>query len=184
MKNFSAIRDLAVLLPLAALLLAGCSKQEEVEELVPEVSFSFDYPALPLSMDSAVVAGPGLELELDSNALGQAVAANHYVPSQLTKLALTKMRLHFAMPANSFYNPVKSVKVFMQANETSAVQVAKLNPVPDGAQTLLLDLNDVDVLQLVRSNQARLILRVGFDGPMPETTGHVMALGARATVRL
>lgn len=184
MKTHSSVRNLAILLPLAALLWSGCSKEQILEEVAPAVPFTFNYPAIPLTLDSAVVAGPGLVLALDSTVLGDAVAANNYVPGQLAGLVLNKARLHFATPVNSFYNSFKSVTVFMQASETYAVQVAKLDPVPNGAQTLVLGLDDVDVLQLVRSNQARLILRIQFDGPVPSGTTHMLALGATATVAL
>lgn len=184
MKKHVFSPGLALALPMAVLLWTGCSKEQEIEELLPATTFTFDYPALPITIDSATVAGPGLVFALDSTTLAQAAQAHQYVPGQITALELTKARLHFASPANSFYNSIASVKLFLQADETSVVQVASLNPVPNGAQTLLLKLSPVDVLQLMRSSQARMILRMEFDGPMPTTTGHVVALGARATVDL
>ncbi|HMN05701.1 MAG TPA: hypothetical protein PKD45_08240 [Flavobacteriales bacterium] len=184
MKYLKHARRAALFLPLSALLWAGCAKEAEKEELIPEVAFQFDYPAMPVTLDSATVAGPGVVLALDSTTLDGAVAANHYLPSQLHELKLTKARLYFTSPVNSFYNSLKSVTVFMQESDVAAVQVAKLDPVPNGAQTLLLNLGDVDVLQMVRSNHARLILRMEFDGPMAAATGHVLSISARAKVQL
>lgn len=184
MRPSFTLRNAALLLPLAALLGAGCSKQADMEEIIPEAAFTFEYPAMPVTLDSAAVVGPGLTLPLDSTVLAHAAAAGHYSPGQLQELKLSKVRLYFASPVNSFYNSVKSVAVFMQENDMAVVPVAKLDPVPDGAQTLLLELDDVDVLHLVRGNHARLLLMMRFDGPIPPVTHHVLAVGARAKVRL
>lgn len=185
MKTHSPVRNTVILLSMAALAWTGCSKEQVLDEIAPPaVPFSFTYPAIPVALDSAVVAGPGLTLELDSTVLGSAAQANGYLPGQITGLVLNKARLHFATPVNSFYNSFKSVTVFIQASETYAVQVAKLDPVPNGAQTLLLGLDDVDVLDLVRSNHAKLILRVEFDGPIAQGTTHMLSIGAKATVEL
>ncbi len=58
MRAVSRSSIIALVLPALSLAWTGCSKTEEKEELVPEVSFSFDLPALPVSIDSAEVAGP------------------------------------------------------------------------------------------------------------------------------
>ncbi|MCO5274730.1 MAG: hypothetical protein M9900_07395 [Flavobacteriales bacterium] len=185
MRAVSRSSIIALVLPALSLAWTGCSKTEEKEELVPEVSFSFDLPALPVSIDSAEVAGPfGMMLELDSAALADALAANNYVPSQLTGMTFTKARLYGSTPVNGVFNHVASVKVQLGVDVSPPVTVASLAPVPNGSQTLLLGLSGVDVLQLVRSGQARIVLRMAFDGPVPPQSTHLLVLGARANVGL
>lgn len=170
---------------MAALLGMGCgNKEAEKEELVPEVAFSFDYPAMAISVDSAQVAGPGISVTLDSTLLAQAAQAHHYAPGQLAGFAFTKARLHFSSPMNSHYDALQSIEVYAMRGDFVAVQVAKLDPVPEGAQTLLLKLNGTDVLDIVRNGQSRLMLKMRFDGPVPPVTGHVLVLGAQVKVHL
>ncbi len=185
MQKHYSLRDIALLLPMAALLGMGCgNKEAEKEELVPEVAFTFDYPAMVISVDSAQVAGPGMYVELDSALLAQAAQANHYAPSQLSGFTFTKARLHFSSPMNSRYDALRSVELYAMRGDFVAVQVAKLDPVPVGAQTLLLKLSGTDVLDIVRSGQARLMMKMRFDGPVPPVTGHVLVLGAQVKVHL
>lgn len=185
MKQNNYVRGFAVLLPMVALVWAGCSKQAEKEDIVPEASFSFEYPAMPLTLDSASVAGPGgVALELDSNALAQALQANQYAPGQLREFSFTKARLFFSTPVNSSYNSVKSVAVKLAVGDAAPVTIAKLPSVPAGAQTLLLNLTGADVLQLVKSKHARIVFTMDFDGPMPPVSTHMLVLGARVKVSL
>jgi hypothetical protein len=173
-----------MVLPLVALLMGGCTKEEK-EELIPEASFSMDYPAIPFSIDSAAVAGPnGVSVELDASVLAQALQAQSYTVSQLKEFRFTKARLYFTSPLNSYYNSVQSVTIGIGVDQSVPVTVAKLNPVPDGAQTLLLQLPDVNVLDLVRSSNVRIIAKMQFDGPVPQITSHTLVLGALVTVTL
>ena len=79
MNTLLNIRNVALILPLAALLAAGCSKEKEaLEEIAPEVRFSMDFPALPITVDSTAVAGPfGVSVALDPAILAQALQALH-----------------------------------------------------------------------------------------------------------
>lgn len=179
------LRGLAIALPLSALVWGGCSKQAEKEDIVPEASFSMEYPALPVTVDSATVAGPaGALLELDNNILAQALQAKQYTPGQLTEFEFTKARLYFSTPVNSSYNSVKSVAVKLAVGDAAPVTIAKLPEVPNGAQTLLLDLTGADVLQAVKSGHARIVFTMEFDGPMPPVSTHMLVLGARVKVAL
>ena len=179
------IRALAVALPLSALVWAGCSKQAEKEDIVPEASFPVEYPALPVILDSATVAGPsGAVLELDNNVLAQALQAKQYTPGQLTEFTFTKARLYFSTPVNSSYNSVKSVAVKLAVGDAAPVTIAKLPAVPNGAQTLLLNLTGADVLQVVKSGHARIVFTMEFDGPMPPVSTHMLVLEARVKVSL
>ena len=171
------------ILPLALLAWAGCSKEEE-EEVLPEVSFSFDLPALAIAVDSAQVAAPsGVVFGFEgSAALGQALTANGFGTGQLVGVGLNKARLYFSDPVGSYYNALQSVTVRMAVGDGQPVTVASLDSVPNGAQALVLGLMDVDVAAMLRSNDARLVVRMEFDGPVPPVTGHSLVLGAQAVV--
>ncbi len=182
MKTIACLRRIALLLPASALLLAGCSKAVEEEEILPEVAFSFDFPALPITLDSATVAGPGLVLELDSNALAQAMAAQGYLPGQLMGVSINKATLYWSGPVGGTYNSVQSVALLLGAGDAAPVTVASMDPVPVGAQTLLLPLAGAEVLQLLQGDHPRISFRMQFDGPMPQS-GHLLVLGARVGVK-
>lgn len=176
-------RQIVLLLPLAALLLPGCTK-EEVEEPLPSLSFAFEYPAMPLTVDSALMAEQGgLVLDLGAGAYQQALSAQGYLPSQVQELTFHKARLFFASPVNSYYDAVKSVHVQIRKGDGQPHTIARLDPVPDGAQTLLLKLTGAEVLRLATAD-AQLIFSMQFDGPIPQQTQHVLVLGAKVTVAL
>ena len=170
---------------MVALFIGGCKKEEQAEIIVPKTSFSVDFPAMPLSIDSSAVAGTfGVSMALDASVLAQALQAQSYSVGQLTEFKFTKARLYFTSPLNSYYNSVQSVTIQIGVDESVPVTVAKLNPVPDGAQTLLLQLPDVNVLDLVQSSNVQIIAKMQFDGPIPQVTSHTLVLGALATVSL
>src|SRR5690606_20367603 len=151
----------------------------------PEVRFSMDFPALPITVDSTAVAGPfGVSVALDPAILAQALQAQNYSVGQLTAFKFTKARLYFTSPLNSYYNNVQSVTVQVGVDQSLPVTVAVLDPVPDGAQTLLLQLPDVNVLDLVTGSNVQVIVTMQFDGPSPAVPGHSLVLGAEATVGL
>ena len=178
-------RNTALVLPLVALLMAGCSKEEQQDVIIPQTSFSMDYPAIPFSIDSSDAASPmGVSMELDPSILAQALQAQSYSIGQLKELKFTKARLYFTSPLNSFYNSVQSVTIQIGVDQSLPVTVADLNPVPNGAQTLLLQMPDVNVLDLIQSNNVRIIAKMQFDGPIPPVTGHSLVLSAQATVTL
>ena len=181
MSMFPGSRLLAFLLPVSAFLWVGCNKALEEEELLPEVAFSFDFPALPVTIDSATVAGPGLVLELDSNALAQAMAAQGYLPGQLMGVSINKASLYWSAPAGGSYDPVRSAALQLGAGDAAPVTVASMDPVPVGAQTLLLPLAGAEVLHLLRGNHPRISFRMQFDGAMPQSD-HLLVLGARVAV--
>ena len=178
-------RNIALALPFVALLMAGCAKEEQQEVIIPQASFSVDYPAIPFSIDSSAVASPmGVSMELDPSVLSQALQAQSYSVGQLKELKFTKARLYFTSPLNSYYNSVQSVTIQIGVDQSIPVTVANLNPVPNGAQTLILQMPDVNVLDLVKTSNVRIIAKMQFDGPIPPLTGHSLVLSAKATVTL
>lgn len=175
----------ALFLPLMAALLAGCSKVVEEEELLPEASFSFDFPAIPVTLDSAVVASPsGLALALDSSALAQAMQVQGYLPGQLLGISLDKATLYVSSPVNGNYDGVQTITLKLGAGESAPVTVAAMDPVPDGAQTLLLPMLGAEVLSVLQGPQPRVSFRMAFDGPVVPQSSHLLVLGARVKVRI
>lgn len=169
-----------LLLIMSAVVWSGCTKVQEEEELVPELSFSFDLPAMPIILDSAAVASPsGMVLALDSTALAQALEARGYLPGQVLGASINKATLYSSTPVNGTYDAVGSVQLQLAAGDAAPVTVAALDPVPAGAQTLLLDLSGPDVQHVLQGHQPRLCLRMVFDGPLTPQSSHLLVLGAR-----
>lgn len=185
MKSTTHIRNTALLLPIAALMFAGCSKEQQ-EEVIPETTLAMNYPAIPFTIDPGDVVGGQFEINLaiDANVLGQVLAANSYSLTQLTQFKFTKANLFLTSPTTGNYNALHVVTLQVAVDQSPPVTVAQLNPVPNGAQTLLLQLGDVNVLDLIRSNNVHLVAKMQLDGPLPPTSSHSLVLSAKVGVGL
>lgn len=184
MRTVPYIRITAILLPLAALFLGGCTKQQQ-EEVESRAVVDITYPAIPFTIDSATVGGQyELNLAIDPSILAQAMTAHNYTLAQLADFRFTKANLFLTSPVTGNYNALHSVTLQVAVDQSPPVTVANLNPVPNGAQTLLLHLGDVDVLDLMKSSNVHFIFKVQLDGPLPPVSGHSLVLGAKLGVKL
>jgi hypothetical protein len=185
MKTAAFFRNSFLLLPMAALALAGCSKPQE-EEIIPETTLEMNYPAIPFTIDSADVAGGQFEMDLDidANVLGQVLAANQYSLAQLTQFKFTKANLFLTSPVTGNYNAMHAVTLQVAVDQSPPLTVAGMNPVPNGAQTLLLHMGDVNVLDLMKSSNVHFVFKVQLDGPLPAMSSHSLVLGAKVGVGL
>lgn len=185
MKITTTIRNTALLLPIVALMLAGCSKEKQ-EEVIPETMLEMTYPAIPFTIDSSDVIGGQYEMNLtvDANVLSHALAANHYSLAQLTQFKFTKANLFLTGPSTGNYNALHAVTLQVAVDQSPPRTVAGLNPVPNGAQTLLLQMGDVNVLELMKSSTVHFVVKVQLDGPLPAVSSHSLVLGAKVGVGL
>lgn len=185
MKTTTTFRNTALLFPIAALLFAGCSKEKQ-EEIVPETMLEMTYPAIPFTIDSGDVVGGQYEMNLtiDAAVLSQALASNHYSLAQLTQFKFTKANLFLTSPVTGNYNALHAVTLQVAVDQSPPVTVAGLNPVPNGAQTLVLHLSDENVLDLIRSSNVHFVFKVQLDGPLPAASSHSLVLGAKVGLNL
>ena len=184
MRTTSLARTALLSTPLIAILLGGCTKDQQ-EQLKPTADLNMEYPAIPFTVDSGGVAGQiTLTLSFDGNALGQLLADNNYSLAQLKEFRFTKANLHLTSPAGGNYDALGSVSLQLGLGSGQPVTVASLDPVPDGAQTIVMQLGDVNVADIIRDSNVQLIAKVQLDGPMPATSEHTLDLGAKVTVQL
>lgn len=185
MANTASFRNLATLIVCAALMLAGCTK-EQAEELHPVTELTMDYPAIPFTIHGSDATGQyvAMTLDFDAQALGQLLAANHYTLAQVKDFRFTKAQLHLTSPANGNYNAFRSATLQLVMGDNAPGTVASMDPVPDWSHTLLMQLGNVNLADLVRSGNVHLVAKVQLDGPLPEVSGHSLALSAKMTLQL
>lgn len=185
METTTHFRNTALLMPIVALLFAGCSKEQQ-EEIIPETVLEMTYPAIPFTIDSGDVVGGHYEMNLiiDANVLAQALLAHHYALGQLTRFKVTKANLFLTGPATGNYNALQAVTLQVAVDQSPPVTVAGLSPVPNGAQTLILHPGDANVLDLMKSSNVHFVFKVQLDGPLPAVSSHSLVLGAEAGVAL
>lgn len=185
MKTTTIFQNTALLMPIAALVLAGCNKEKQ-EEIIPETMVEMTYPAIPFTIDSGDVVGGQYEMNLtiDATVLSQALAADHYSLAQLTQFKFTKANLFLTSPVTGNYNALHAVTLQVAVDQSPPVTVAGLDPVPNGAQTLLLHPGDVNVLDLMNSSNVHFVFKVQLDGPLPAESSHSLVLGAKVGVEL
>ncbi|HRO41027.1 MAG TPA: hypothetical protein PLY76_13845 [Flavobacteriales bacterium] len=184
MGNIFLARAITLMLPLAVLLSAGCTKEQQ-EELKPTVDLNLEYPAIAFSVDSGGAAGQlSITLSFDGNALGQLLADNNYSLDQLKEFRFTKADLHLTTPAGSNYDMLGSIALQLALANGQPVTVANLDPIPHGTQTIVMHLGDVNVADIIRDSNVQLTAKVQLDGPMPTASEHTLDLGAKVVVQL
>ena len=184
MRTFASLRITAILLPLIALFLGGCTKQQQ-EEVESRTVVDITYPAIPFTIDSGDVSGQyEVNLAVDPAVLAQVMTAHNYSIAQLADFTFTKANLFLTSPVTGNYNALQSVTLQVAVDQSPPVTVASLNPVPSSAQTLILHMGDADVLDLMKSSNVHFIFKVQLDGPLPPVSGHSLVLGAKLGVKL
>lgn len=178
-------RNLAIIVSCSALLLAGCAK-EETEELRPFTELAMDYPAIPFTIQNSDVSGQfiAMTLDFDAQALGQLLAAKSLTLAQVRDFRFTKAQLHLKTPADGSYNAFRSVALELVVDDNGPGTVASMDPVPEWSHTLLMQLGNVNLADLVRSGNVHLVAKVQLDGPLPAVSTHSLALSAKMTVQL
>ncbi len=180
----TTFRSILFVMPLAALFLSACTKEDQ-EKLQPTAELNMLYQSIAFSLDSGGAAGyMEITLSFDGNALGQVLSDNHYTLSQLKEFRFTQANLHLVTPEGGNYDPLGSIALQLALANGTAVTVAQLNPVPDGTGTLALQLGDVNVADIIRDSNVQLTAMVQLDGPMPATSEHTLDLGAKVVVQL
>ncbi len=183
MKTTHLFNKAAILLPVFALMLGGCTKEQQ-EQLKPTAELQMEYAVIPFTVDSGGVAGElQLTLNFDGNALGQLLTDNGYSLSQLKEFRFTKAQLHLTTPATGNYDLLHSISLQLGLGSGQPVTVADLDPVPDGAQTLVMSLGDVNVAEIIRDSNVQLVVKAQLDGPMPAFSEHSLDLGAKVVVQ-
>ncbi len=183
MKTVSLARISILALPLSALFFGGCTKEQQ-EQLKPTVEMNMEYPAIAFSLDSGGAAGAmELTLSFDGNALGQVLADNNYSLSQLKEFRFTKANLHFGSPEGGNYDALGAIAIQLGLANGTPITVAHLEPIPDGAQTLVMQLGDVNVADMLRNSEVRLTAKLQLDGVAPSASEHTLDLGGKIVVQ-
>ena len=185
MKTAQHFRHSVLVGSMALMILSGCTK-EEGEDIIPETTLEMSYPAIPFTVHAGdVVNGQyALNLDINANVLAQVLAAKHYSLAQLTTFKFTKANLFLTSPAAGNYNAVQEVTLQVAVDQSPPVAVAGLDPVPNGAQTLLLQMGDVNVLDLMKSSHVHFVVQLEMDGPLPAVSSHSLVLNAKVGVAL
>jgi hypothetical protein len=183
-RNIFPLASILLALPLLAVLMQGCTKEQE-EPIVPPVEITVDYPAIPFTIHASDVPGQfQLQLNLDPDVLGQALAAHDYTLGQIMDFRFTTAKFHLSAPANGNYNAMESVTVQVASGDGQPVTVANLYPVPEDSHTLILNLAGVNVADLMRGGSTYINAKVQLDGTLPDVSNHQLLLSAKVTMQL
>ncbi len=183
-RNAFHFAPVLLVLPMVALLLQGCTK-EQAEPIVPPVELAVDYPAIPFSIQGNDVPGQfQLQFDLDADVLGQVLTAHDYTLGQVMEFRFTMAKLHLASPANGNYNALGSVTLQAASGDNEPLSVANMYPVPDGSHTLILNLSAPNIADLMRGGNVRIIAKFHLDGTLPDVSNHQLLLSAKVTMQL
>lgn len=183
-RNAFPLVPVLLALPLLAVLLQGCTK-EQAEPIVPPVELAVNYPAIPFSIQANDVPGQfQLQFDLNADVLGQALAAHQYTLAQVMDFRFTTAKLHLSSPADGNYNALESVTLQVASGDSEPISVANLYPVPDGSHTLILNLSAPNLADLMRVGNVRIIAKFHRDGTLPDVSNHQLLLSAKVTMQL
>ncbi len=185
MKTKSIFSITALLVLFAAILaLPSCTKEQQ-EDLALEAELLLEYGAIEFTVDSGIPQGAfELALSFDGEALGRIMADNGYSMDQLKEFRFNKADLRILSPDGQTYDPVQSVLFELSLVDHAPVTIANMDPVPDGATTVSLNVGDVNVAEIARSSSAQLKVKAFLEGPVEVTTLNKLELGGKVVVRL
>ena len=169
---------------LTTALLAGCSKEEQ-GDLKLTAELQMQYNALEFVVPPTPATGEvQITVALDGNALAQTLAANGYSMNQLKEFRFTNGTLNIESPDGATYDALERVSLMLSLAGSSPVTVASLDPVPNGAHNLTLDMPGANVADILRDSNVELIVKVALDGAITDTLRQKLDLGGRIMVQL
>lgn len=172
------------MLPFLLLATTGCDKEDK-EALELEAELLMQYNAIEFIVDPGSYEG-AMEFTLSFNGqeLQEMLSDNGYSMDQLREFQFTKAELSILTPEEQTFDPVDMVAMKLGLSGTGEQTIAMLDPVPDGAREVTLVLNEVNVADLLRNNEASLKLAAQMSGEITEPVLMRADLGGRVVVRL
>ncbi len=173
----------AFALALAAALFAGCTKEDK-EALALEAELLMQYNAIELTVEPGTYDGTvEFALSFNGQELQDLLSRNGYSMEQLQEFQFTKAELRILTPEEQTFDVVDAVAMKLALGGTNDRTIAALDPVPDGVREALLVLNEVNVADILRNDQASLKLTANMSGELTEPVLLRADLGGRVVVR-
>ena len=156
-----------MLLPASMLLFTGCDKEKE--QLALEAELLMQYEAIELTLEPGVYEGQ-LEFALNFNGqeLQDLMSSNGYRMDQLKEFRFTQANLQLETPEEQTFGILNSVDLKLTIDGSDVRSIAHLDPVPDQVRALSLVMEDVNVADLLRSQQVSLRMVVNMNGELTE----------------
>lgn len=166
------------------LLLPSCTKDQQ-EELKLEAEVLIQYNAVEFIVAPTEVMGEmQLTITLDGEALSRTLSNEGYTMDQLKEFNFTSADLRIQGSSAQTYDPLQRVSLDLSLDGGTPVTVASKDPVPDGAQTLSLNVSQTNVADIMRHQHIRVIAKLTTDQAIPDTMYHAMDLGGKVVVKL
>lgn len=167
-----------------ALLLAACTKEEK-EKLQLEAEVLMQYNSVEFTVDPTGEVGEvQLALSLDGEELSRVLSSKGYTMDQLKEFEFTSADLRIEGSEEQTYDVLQRIALELSLDGGAAVTVASKDPVPDGARALALDMATINVADIMRHQNIRMIAKMATDQAIPDTMRHALDLGGRVVVKL
>lgn len=179
-RNFP--NNLLMVLPATLLLFTGCDKSKE--DLALEAELLMQYEAIELVLEPGVYEGQ-MEFALNFNGqeLRDLMGRNGYSMDQLKEFRFTQANLRLETPEEQTFDILNAVELKM-TTDGEGRSIASMDPVPEQVRELSLVMADINVADLLQSEEASVRMVVNMSGELTEEVVTKALLSGKVVVQL
>ena len=170
---------------MCAIVLSSACIKDDQKDLNLTAELQMQYNSVEFIVPPTPTPGAvQLAINLDGNALAQTLSTNGYTLDQLQEFHFTNGTLHIDSPDTANFNALQSLSLQLSLAGGTPVTIASVDPVPDGANSLTLNMPGSNVADILRNSSIQLIANVVLDGIVTDTLRQKLDLGGRIVVKL
>lgn len=150
-----------VLILIAAIILASCSKLDELTKFNMDYNTQVTIPSttgINLPVD---ILTPDTETNSEST-----FESNDTRKDLIEEIKLTALQLNITTPTESDFSFLESIDVFISAEGLDEIKIASKTMVPETVSTLDLDVTDIDLKEYIKKDTYSLRLNTVTDEAM------------------
>lgn len=182
--NFSRFIHPLSLTLCTSLVFTSCTKDQQ-DELKLEAEVLMAYNSVEFTvLPTEVVGEMQVTISLDGEALARTLSDNGYTMDQLKEFKFTSADTRIQGATAQTYDPLQRISLELSLDGGTPVPVASKDPVPEGVQTLTLNVSETNVADIMRHQNIQVIAKLVTDQVIPDTMYHALDLGGKVVVKL
>jgi hypothetical protein len=173
--NSADMKRVVCLLIILCVGLAACRKVKNLATITAHIPYDYDL-TIPDYIDTFdVPVGTGLDIALPPIAVqtnsSENLAKYHTTSSKIVDVKLSTLSLRIIQPPVTNFNFVSSMSAYLSASGLPEIQVASINGIPKGVDSISLTCSGADLKDYFLADMIYIRLQGHFNSiPPPNTT--------------
>lgn len=169
------MKRVACLLIILCVGLAACRKIKNLATITAHIPYDYDL-TIPGYIDTVnIPVGTGLDIALPPIAVqtnsSENLAKYHTSSSKIVDVKLSTLSIRIIQPPGANFNFVSSMSAYLSASGLPEIQVASINAIPHGVDSIALTCSDTDLKNYFLADMIYIKLQGHFNSiPPPNTT--------------